>query len=39
MIGEGLTANAVEVEGLCLILCTVLSLTRKDYGNTRDTSF
>jgi hypothetical protein len=39
MIGKGLTANAIEVEGLCLILGAVLSLTWKDYRNPRDTSF
>jgi hypothetical protein len=30
MIGKGLTANAVEVEDLCLILSAVLSFTWKD---------
>jgi len=39
MIRKELTANAVEVEGLCLILCALLSLTWKDYGNPRNTSF
>jgi hypothetical protein len=39
MIGKGLNANAVEEEGLCLILGAVLSLTWKDYVNPRDTLY